>query len=417
MASGLEELIAMQKKSGLFDPKMARVGLPLGFPVLDQLLGCKYTYEFEDGTSLTQTSLGIPSGTFTMFLGQSQSCKTTGAIQAGWNIVEPFDEGAFMILDDGENATDETRVQGLLKIPYSLMKKKVRVVPPTKISTYEQIFEQIKGIAAWKEANKKELMWKTGYYDMEHREIIMYKPTVVIVDSLMKFTSDEDELNEISDGFAAGRETVGRNKFLRNSLGLMEKYNINVFIIHHWSTDMRGNDVPKNRQLPNLPNGVWVTGGDKLILYMSSIILFMPLNDKKGVKTEDVNGYNGRPIKAMVSKTRTSAGGTAAILEFIQEAGFDAKLTLMNLAREKDLIVGLNPNSRFASNPDVKFDTRKFIQETATRPELIQTLYKECKPILNDMIPWMDMTSDDPIHGAKGAVEARNMLRELYSSF
>ena len=43
---------------------------------------------------------------------------------------------------------------------------------------------------------------------------------------------------------------------------------------------------------------------------------FMPLNDKKGVKTEDVNGYNGRPIKAMVSKTRTSAGGTAAILEF-----------------------------------------------------------------------------------------------------
>lgn len=417
MASGLEELEAMYKKTGLFDPKLARVGYPLGFPILDQLLGCRYTYAFDDGTTLTQTSLGVPSGTFTMFLGQSQSGKTTAAIQSGWNIVEPFDEDAMLILDDGENATDETRVQGLLGIPHSLMKKKVRVVPSEKISTYEQIFEQLKGIAAWKEANKKTLMYKTGFYDMDHNEITLFKPTVVILDSLMKFTSDEDELKEISDGFAAGRETVGRNKFLRNSLGIMGKYNINVFIIHHWSTDMRGNDVPKNRQLPNLPNGVWVTGGDKLILYMSSIILFMPLNDKKGVKTEDVNGYNGRPVKAMLSKARTSAGGTAAILEFIQEAGFDPRLTLMNLAREKDLIVGLNPNSRFACNPDVKFDTRQFVKEMGTRPELIRTLYQECKPVLNDMIPWMDVTSDDPIRGGKSKIESRDLLRELYSSF
>lgn len=412
------ELEEANKKSGIFDQKMPRVGYALGFPILDQLLGCKYTYLFEDGTTKTQTSLGVPSGTATMFLGQSQSGKTTGSIQSAWNIVEPFDEGAQVILDDGENATGDERVQGLLGIPRSVMKDKFKIVPSTKVSTYEQIFLQLKEIAAWKQANKKNLMYNSHVIDMDNREIVLYKPTVLIMDSLMKFTSSEAELTEISDGYAAGRETVARNKFLRNALPIMEQYNINLFVIHHWSTDMRDSmSGPKTRQLPNLPHGVWVTGGDKLILYMSSIILFMPVNDSKGVKTEAVNGYNGRPIKAMISKARTSAGGYAAFLEFIQESGFDPRLTLMNLAKEKNLIVGLNPNSRFASNPEVKFDTRQFIKEMGARPELIKTLYQECKPVLDEMVPWMDMTSDDPIHGGKTKIESRNLLRELYSSF
>ena len=105
MASALAELEAVHKKSGLFNSKHPQVGYPLGLPVLDQLLGCKYTYVFPDGRSLTQTSLGVPSGTYTMFLGQSQSGKTTASITSAWNIVDPFDEGYLVILDDGENAT------------------------------------------------------------------------------------------------------------------------------------------------------------------------------------------------------------------------------------------------------------------------------------------------------------------------
>ena len=81
------------------------------------------------------------------------------------------------------------------------------------------------------------------------------------------------------------------------------------------------------------------------------------------------------------------------------------------------MIVGLNPNSRFASNPDVKFDTRQFVREMSSRPELIRTLYQECRPILDSMIPWMDMTSDDPIRGGASKIASRDLVRELYSSF
>ena len=118
----------------------------------------------------------------------------------------------------------------------------------------------------------------------------------------------------------------------------------------------------------------------------------------------------------MISKARTAAGGYAAIMEFIQESGFDPRLTLMNLAKEKGLITGLNPRSKFASNPDVTFDTRKFILEMGSRPELIRTLYSECRPILDKMIPWIDMTSDHAIRGGTGKIQARDLVRELYAS-
>lgn len=413
MSSALDDLI--EESGDLFSGKRSRVSYPLGFPILDQLLGCKYFYVNPDGTTRSETHLGVPCGTFTMFLGQSQSGKTTASIQAAWNIVETFDEYAYIIHDDAENATTYERVQGVLGIDSGELKKKYRLVPADKVNTYDQILDQITAIAKKKKADKKNYMYDTGKLDMWGEKIIEYKPTIIIMDSLMKFTSDGEEIDEISDAFAGGREAVARGKFMRNALGFMAEYNINVFIIHHWSTDMRQGYTNREKQLPNLPTGKYVTGGDKVLLYTTSIILFSPQNSKDGVKTEEANGYNGRPVDALISKTRTSAGGTIAHLEFVQEIGFDPRLTLMNFAKEKKLIIGVNPKSKFACDPEVTFDTRKFIEEISTRPEIIRTLYKECKPYLEKMIPWMDVTSDDAIRGGKAKIDARAMLRDIYS--
>lgn len=416
MGSQLSELEEECKKTGIFGSKPPRVSYPLGLPVLDQQLGCKYTYIFPDGRVHTDTQIGVPSGTFTMFLGGSQSGKSTGAVQAAWNVVEPFDEYAYIIYDDGENGMSDERVQGLTGVPTEILDKKFKLEGQAQVRTYNDILNQLIVISHKKDSDKKNYMYNTGHLDKYGNEIILFKPTVVIMDSLMKFTSDGEEIDEISDGYSAGREAIARNKFLRNALVYMEKYNINVFIIHHWSTDMRNSPgTPKYKQLPNLPSGVFITGGDRLILYMSSIIMFIPVNDSKGVKTEEENGYNGRPVNMLTCKTRTSAGGTIAKSEFVQEAGFDPRLTLLNFAKDKGLIIGKNPSCKFASNPDVVFDTRKFIMEMVARPELIKQLYAECRPHLSELIPKMDMTSDDPIRGSGGKISGRTMLRDIYS--
>lgn len=415
MSSALNEL--EENSKDIFETKKAKISYALGFPILDQLLGCKYNYTYPDGSTRTEVHLGVPAGTFTMFLGASQSGKTTASIQAAWNIVEPFDEYAYVIHDDAEDATTYERIQGVTGADANSLESKYKLIPAYKVNTYDQILEQIVEIAKKKKADKKNYSYNTGRKDFWGKDIIEYKPTVIIMDSLMKFTSDGEETEEISDSFSGGREAVARGKFMRNALEYMGEYNINVFIIHHWSVDMRQGYTNREKQLPNLPTGKYVTGGDKVLLYCSSIILFSPQNSKDGVKTEDVNGYNGRPVDALLSKTRTSAGGTAAHLEFVQEAGFDPRLTLMNFAKEKKLIIGVNPKSKFACDPEVTFDTRKFIEEIGERPEIIRTLYKECLPLLNDMIPWMDVSSDDAIRGGKAKVDSRSMLRDMYSQF
>lgn len=412
MGSILKEL--EESQPDLFTTKMAGVSYPLGFPILDQMLGCKYVYTNKDGSTRTRTQLGVPSGTFTMFLGASQSGKSTAAAQASWNIIEPFDECAEVYWDDGENATTYERYQGVTGAPLKDIEKRVKIIPSHMVSTYDQILEQIVQISKLKASHKKDYMYDTGEKDFWGNEIIMYKPTILVMDSLMKFTSDGEETDEISDAYSGGREAVARGKFMRNALSYMGQYNINVFPIHHWSKDMRNGFESKQKQLPHLPTGVWVSGGDKILLYSTSIILFTPKNDKSEKKTEDVNGYNGQPIDVLVSKSRSSAGGTIAHMEFVQEAGFDPRLTLMAFAKDKKLITGVNPKSRFASNPDVTFDTRKFVEEIGRNPEIVRTLYAECKPELSKLIPVMDVTSGDPIKGGQVKIDSRAMLREMY---
>ena len=412
MSSILTELEEENPK--LFETKQSGVSYALGFPILDQLLGCKYIYEDEDGTTRQKTQIGVPSGTFTMFLGASQSGKSTAAAQAAWNIVEPFDEYAEVYWDDGENAATYERIQGITGAPARRLEKQFKLIPSHKVSTYDQVLEQIVQISEHKKKHKKEYMYNTGEKDFWGNEIVMYKPTILVMDSLMKFTSDGEETDEISDNYSGGREAVARGKFMRNSLSYMGEYNINVFVIHHWSKDMRQGFESKEKQLPHLPTGKWVSGGDKIILYSSSIIMFIPKNDKSEKKTEDVNGYNGQPIDVLISKSRTSAGGTIAHMEFVQEAGFDPRLTLMRFAKDNKLITGVNPNCKFANHPDIHFDTRKFVEEIQTNPEIIRTLYAECRPELSKLIPWMDVTSNDPIRGGKAKVDSRAMLREMY---
>ena len=49
MSSALDDLI--EESGDLFSGKRSRVSYPLGFPILDQLLGCKYFYVNPDGTT------------------------------------------------------------------------------------------------------------------------------------------------------------------------------------------------------------------------------------------------------------------------------------------------------------------------------------------------------------------------------
>lgn len=411
----LQELEEENKKSGLFDSaNNIAVSYPMGMPILDQQLGAIYRFNAEDGTVVESRQLGLQAGTFTMLVGPSSSGKSTAAEQIAWNIVEPFGEDSVVIHLDVERSAQPHRIKAVLGLTEDEFNERYTI--SQDIDTWEGILAQIVKICEKKKSDPVRYMYDTGTIGKDGETVKYYIPTVLIIDSLMSVTSEHESVEEVSGLTAGGREAIFRGKFYRNALRYTMKYNINCLVVNHYDDEMPqiGMSAPKGKELTFIPTGKIIPGGKKSKYYTNAIILFQPMNGKDGIKVKSVNGYNGVPVKTLVIKSRTSAGGTVALQEFVQESGFDPRLTLMNLAKEVGVIAGRNPSCYFSSNPDVKFDTRCFISEMARDPEIVRTLFKEMKPILEDMIPVIDTTNDnDIISGSKSKKDSRNLMREL----
>lgn len=415
MASALAELRQKNEKKGLFSSNEISISYAMGFPHLDHMLGAVYIRKGPDGNIFKDVHIGIPAGTFTIFCGQTSSGKTTAAIQAAGHIVEPFGDLGFVIHRDGEKSTSYARVQSLLgwdsqKINdcYSIEREN---------NTWENVMAEILEIAAEKEANRDKMMYNTGQFDIWGNEYRYFVPTVVIIDSMMKFMS-EREAAEMIQGLTSGsRSAIYNGTFFRNALEPMYKYNINVFVINHIDDampDMRGMQKPK--QMTFMPNGKYMSGGHKTKLLTSSIIYFKPLTTKDDIKTEEVNGWNGVPTEAHVLKSRTSKGGFKVLMEFVQESGFDPRLTLMHFAKEQELFMGRNPGTYFAEMPDVKFDTRQMMKELNGNPELTRALFAACKDPLFNTIPIVDTTNiADDANGLNQKLQTKQLMREMFS--
>lgn len=411
----LEELEEENKKSGLFsNPDDVILSYPLGFPILDQQLGAIYRFNTIDGGVYETKQLGVQAGTITMVVGPSNSGKSTMAEQAAWNIIEPFGEDASIIHIDGEKSANPFRIRAVTGAEEDRFKKCYKIFKD--VDTWEQIMAQLVAIGKKKASDPKRFMYNTGLLDVEGKEIEYYIPTVMIIDSLMSITSENESVDEISGLTSGGREAIYRGKWFRNALKYTLKYNINIFIINHYDDEMPqiGRSAPKGKELQYIPTGKLIPGGKKSKYYTNAIILVQPSGSKDDRRTVEINGYDGLPVKTLVIKSRTSAGGLVGMQEFIQEGGFDQTLTLMNLAKEKEVIAGRNPNCYFSCNPDVKFDTRQFMIEISKNPEIIRTLYQEMKPILNGMVRVIDTTDEsNVITGKKVKQTNRQLMREL----
>lgn len=415
MAGILQELEEENLKSGLFTESDTGVSYPTGFPILDQQLGFKQTIHMKDGTDYTQYRLGLTGGTINMLVGPSSSGKTAAAIQMAHNIVEPYGLDGGAILLDAEASTEPQRIMDLTGCDEETYTNTWRILDNPQNMTFDKTLDIVRQIAEKKKSDPKRFKYNTGFKNIHGEDIIYYKPTVIVVDSLLRIVSDTKDLEEIPGLTSGGRDAIFRGKWYRNLLGYTREFNIIILVVNHL-----GNAIELQpgkggaKQLTFIPTGKNIPGGEKPVYYSSSIIIFQPVNSKDLIKTEELNGYSGLPVKVAVGKSRSGPGGTTATLEFVQTSGFDITLSLLGFAREKELIQGRNPNCYFAHDPDVKFDTRIFLEELANKPELMMTLYRACKPELLKLVRETASSSDNAIMGANAKKQSRQAMRELF---
>lgn len=415
----LTELQEEHKKDGLLSGEAVGVSYPLGFPILDEQLGYIQEIELPDGSIHTQIQRGIPAGTITLFAGPSSSGKTAAAIQAGYNIIEPYGEDSSLVIFDAEHSTTPQRIMDLTGIDKYEYNERIMLCNSPEQNTIEGSLKIITEICNKKEEDKKRFTYNTGFKNIiTGEDIHYYLPTTVVIDSLLKIEPEEmlKDMDKIDGLTIHGRNTIKRNLWLSKLIVLASKYNINIIVINHLGNDFgmsQPGQAPKGKSLTYMPTGKSMPGGDKVEYYMSTLVLWTPINSKDGIKTEEENGYNGNPVKVTITKSRTGPGGKTAIMEFIQESGYDQRLTLLNLAKSEGLIAGRNPSCYFASHPDVKFDTRKFLDEMSNNPEIVKTLFTECKPILRSLLR-QPAKDDDFIRGSSSKKMARDLTRSLY---
>lgn len=406
----LNELREENKKTGIFDSNDLGFSYRLGIPGIDHSLGYTQTITLSNGETIQQTQLGIPAGTITIFCGPPSSGKTTQAIQTAWNIVEPYGEDSTVEHYDQERSMTLHRVRSLTGANLNELSDRYHLAHNDL--TFEGILERISKIANKKASDPERYKVNTGFKDIYGNDIIHYIPTMVIVDSLMGITSREEQIDEMDKATAAMRRAQRRGDWLRHCTELCGNYNINMIIINHLHDkfDMPGNIKPK--QMVYMPSGKVMPGGEKVLYYISTLLVFIPSTAKSTIKTNDDNGYYGSSVNVLISKSRTNRGGAVAKLELVQDSGFDPKLTLYNFAADYDLVQGRNPKRYFTGFEDVKFDDRTIVSEM-NNPEFVRTLFKVCKPELDKLILPEIPEDGDVLRSPSSKKSDRNLMREL----
>lgn len=231
------------KNSDYFDCNASVISYKTGFPVFDYYLGYRVNI-YDDDLNIIETypSIGITAGSYIEFIGKPSTGKTTMAIQTAANIVRNFDNG-FVMHFDLEQATNYTRIQNLTKFKLSDIKNGKYILRQEK-TTLEDMKATI--IQLYMEKTKDDTYkYNTGKKNEFNEDIILYEPTVILLDSIASITmslnenvkADLAKLEEVSSQTDRMRLTGEIGRFFNEIMPYLRAANITLIAINQIKTN------------------------------------------------------------------------------------------------------------------------------------------------------------------------------------
>lgn len=215
------------------------ISYPTGFPVFDYHLGYRVNvYDHNSHVIDTYPSIGIPCGCFVTFIGKPSTSKTTTAVQIASNIVRPFESGA-VIHFDLEQAMTITRVKTLSKFKIPEIDAGKYILRQEQ-NTINDIKATIGDIYKEKIQNPDRYKYNTGKKDEFGKDIVIFQPTVVIIDSIAAMSTgindkrkdDLAKLEEVGSQTERMRITGEISRFFTETMPLIRTANIIVICIN-----------------------------------------------------------------------------------------------------------------------------------------------------------------------------------------
>jgi energy-coupling factor transporter ATP-binding protein EcfA2 len=372
-----QELEAGDKK-GIFKSDDNTVSYSTGITVLDYANGFWNETVNSEGNKTHVPILGIQGGSMVSIIGSSGAGKTTLALQIGWNIVKPYEDGMLFAIDCEKTMTRQ-RVVSLAGADYD--EPRIRLVKSH--TSIEDVLDNFNKICDAKEAGGKKYMYevKTGA-----RTFWQYVPTVYIIDSLPSFNSKEYNVEDLGNNIDQMKASKDITRFYTNVLDRAWKYNCIFIVINHIrpNTIMNPYAPPPqgllmiNPQTETLPRGT-------VPQYFSNTY-FRIKTKKSAAYTMEDDGFVGYKCDIILAKTKTNTVGTSFPVTFNSAKGFDPIYSIYEFANSLGLVQGRNPYLSIKGFEDRKFNRKEFISLMSVDKEFREGVLRVLKPYYEGLL-------------------------------
>lgn len=375
------------KDADLFNCNGTVISYKTGIPVLDYYLGYLVNvYDKDDNLIETRPEIGIPAGSMATFIGKPSTSKTSTAVCIAGNIIRNFQNG-MVIHFDLEQAMNYSRIQVLTRLKMSEIAD--RYVLRQEKTTLEDMKKTIIRIYKEKMASSAKYKYNTGKKNEFGEEIVIFEPTVIILDSIATITmglnennkDDLAKLEEIGSQTDRMRLTGEIGRFFNEILPYLRTANIIMLNINQIKVNPNMGFAKSPAEILYLKPEETAPGGRAPQFLAHTLIKFeSPGSEKYSVEKE---GFDGFGVNAAIIKSRTNQAGQIVRLIYDKIRGIDSLRTSVEYAKMMGLTGG-NKNKFYLNDyKDKPFTLTNIHEDFRNDRELFKNLYSVIVPELS----------------------------------
>lgn len=404
MGIGLVDALRANNPDGSFDSDVTTISYKTGFPIIDYYLGymVKVVDPMTDEVIKSYPCVGISAGSYNMFAGPTSSSKTTLTVQIAANIVRNFENG-FVMHYDLEGACNYTRIKTLTKFTTKQIDDGKYIIKQGD-SSIDEMYESIMDIYFEKRSNPDKYKYDTGMVDEFNKPIIMFQPTVVILDSIPTMSTyiNEDnkaerkKIEELEGSTYSNRLAKEITQFLVKLLPRLKAANIILLAINQVKDKIDIGFSKSPAEILHMKQNWALPGGKAVKFYAQNVLIHEAIGSEKFTRDED--GFDGNGVHIDIIKSRTNQTGRTLHMMFDKVHGVDSVRSSLVYAKECGLVTGNKNATYFNNNKDEKFSVKNAPDEFRKRPELYKIMYDNLIPELEKVLS--DVTDEDNMYDA-----------------
>lgn len=404
MSTLKNSLMANSSFGDLFESNMMIDSYKTGIAPLDYYLGYMLNiYDDDDNVVDSYPCLGFNGGCSILDIGKSSTAKTSTMLFIAAMIVRNYDNG-LIIHYDLEQAMNLTRAKTMTK--FTIKELKDKYILRQMNTSIEDIKIMILELYKEKTSNPKEYMYDSGKKDEYGNEIIMFQPTVVMIDSIPSLSTKLSETNskewakleELTSQTDRMRLTGEVGRFYTDILPYLRAANIIVISINHIKDKAQLGIVKNPAELLYLKQDEALPGG-KAPVYLAHYLLKNVAIGSGKFNMED-DGFDGFLIRIEIIKSRSNQAGQYVEIVYDKVKGVSPVRTCIHFAKENGLIGGNKNAMYFVNNKENKFPLRTVEQFFSEHKEMYTIMYDHIRPILESKLSQVrpeELTVDNEI--------------------